>query len=226
MRLVKDIGKTPLVVKDSPGFLVNRILIPYLLEAARLVESGTSVRRIDEAMLDFGMPMGPLRLLDEIGLDVAVHVGETMATAFPERFALPALLTTWVGQGRLGKKSGHGFYHHAKGRASAPGEGGGETAALAERLSLLLVNEAARCLEETIVGSAGELDLGMVLGTGFAPFRGGPLHHADDTGLPRVVERLREWRGVAGPLYTPAPLLERLAAEGRGFFTPTEEPHP
>lgn len=220
VRLVKDIGKTPLLVKDRPGFLINRILLPYLLEAARLVECGVAVRVIDDALLHFGMPMGPLRLLDEIGLDVASHVAETMAAAFPEVAAPPALVTKWVAEGRLGKKSGLGFYRHIKGKAIPQGHSGGDPREVAERLSLLLVNEAARCLEEGIVATAEELDLGMVLGTGFAPFRGGPLHYADDAGLTWVVERLRHWRGAAGPLYTPAPQLERLAAENGSFFPP------
>jgi 3-hydroxyacyl-CoA dehydrogenase/enoyl-CoA hydratase/3-hydroxybutyryl-CoA epimerase len=178
---VRSLGKTPVVVKDSPGFLVNRVLMPYLIEAGRLVESGVPVGMIDAAMLDFGMPMGPLRLLDEIGLDVAVHVSDTMVEAFGDRFAPPLLLADLVRAGHLGKKSGRGFYRHERGKevaetfASPPRELP-DNPTLAARLNRLMVEESKRCLDEGLVRDADTIDLAMILGTGYAPFRGGPLH--------------------------------------------------
>ncbi len=218
VRFVQDIGKVPLVVKDRPGFLINRILVPYLMEAARMAHEGMSGRVIDDAMRDFGMPMGPLRLLDEIGLDVALHVAETMAHAVPDRMRVPEFLREWVEAGRLGRKTGQGFYRYAKGRETAPDGADDDLDEVAERLSLLMTNEAARCLDEGVATTAEDIDLGMVLGTGFAPFRGGPLRHAEEMGLPLVVGRLHHWQALHGPLYAPAPALVELAASGRSFF--------
>lgn len=181
LAFVRALGKTPVVVKDSPGFLVNRILMPYLIEAGRLAESGVPVAMIDEAMLDFGMPMGPLRLLDEIGLDVAAHVADTMVGAFGERFAPPLLLADLVRAGHLGKKSGRGFYRHNRGKADpdsfakAPRDLPDKTQ-IATRLNQLMVEESKRCLAEGLVRDADAVDLAIILGTGYAPFRGGPLH--------------------------------------------------
>jgi len=181
---VQSIGKTPIVVRDSPGFLVNRILMPYLVEAAALFGRGADPVEIDEAMLDFGMPMGPLRLLDEVGLDVALHVAGTLAEAFPGRMAVPGLVAGLVEQGHLGRKTGSGFFQYGKGEKggnpAALGlrrESGVEVGGIAEGLAGLMAAEARLCLEEGIVGSADEIDLAMVLGTGYAPFRGGPMQN-------------------------------------------------
>ena len=169
------IGKTPVVVKDSPGFVVNRILMPYLLEAVRLHESGVPAHVIDEAMLEFGMPMGPLRLLDEIGLDVAAHVGRTLIDAFPDRLPKTDLLDRMVAEGKLGKKSGQGFYNHiTKQRTRSTVDVDTD---IQSQLALILSTEARRCLDEGVAASAADIDLAMVLGTGYAPFRGGPLEH-------------------------------------------------
>lgn len=180
LAFVRGLGKIPVVVKDSPGFLVNRILMPYLIEAGRLAESGVPVATIDHAMLDYGMPMGPLRLLDEIGLDVAAHVAETMTASFGDRFALPDILTRLLEQGHFGRKSGRGFYRHETGKAihetvAESQDHLPEAPAIATRLASLMTREAKRCLEEGIVRDAGTIDLAMILGTGYAPFRGGPL---------------------------------------------------
>jgi len=184
LAFVRSIGKLPVVVKDSPGFLVNRILMPYLIEAGRMVDEGIAPAKIDEAMLDFGMPMGPLRLLDEIGIDVASHVADTMSAAFGERFAIPGILTRLLEAGHLGKKSGRGFYDDKGGRNdSLPASGETQQTPsgpkIAARLVGLMVTEAERCLSEGIVRSADEVDFAMILGTGFAPFRGGPLTYAE-----------------------------------------------
>jgi 3-hydroxyacyl-CoA dehydrogenase/enoyl-CoA hydratase/3-hydroxybutyryl-CoA epimerase len=226
VHFVQAIGKLPIIVKDSPGFLVNRILMPYLLDAARLVREGGGARLIDEAMLDYGMPMGPLRLLDEVGLDVALHVARTLSQAFPLQAAVPSYLDDWVKAGRLGRKSGHGFYHYNGGRPRPAISGSylGDIDEVTRRLSLLLTNEAARCLDEEIVATAGDVDLGMVLGTGYAPFRGGPLRHADESGLALVVGQLHHLEHDHGPLFTPARGLIERAESGRVFF-PKEEDH-
>lgn len=181
---VRSLGKLPVVVRDTPGFLVNRILMPYLVEAAALFEQGADPRTIDDAMLDFGMPMGPLRLLDEVGLDIGVHVAQTLAAAFPERMGVPDLLRTLVDQGHLGRKSGSGFYQYegsrvtpnpaALGLQQRPGSTPGGIAA---RLADAMQQEARRCLDEKVAETADDIDLAMVLGTGYAPFRGGPLQY-------------------------------------------------
>lgn len=190
---VQRLGKVPVVVKDSPGFVVNRILMPYLMEAVRLHESGVPAETVDEAMLEFGMPMGPLRLLDEIGLDVAQHVARTLIAAYPDRLAGSAMLDRLVAQGRLGKKTGHGFFKHDPGgRKKSPAR---HDHALLEnvqhRLALLLANEAARCAREGLTRTPAEIDLAMVLGTGYPPFRGGPLAWLESMGPDNAAVELR-----------------------------------
>lgn len=182
---VQKLGKTPVVVKDSPGFLVNRILVPYLMEAVRLHESGIPVKDIDEAMLEFGMPMGPMRLLDEIGLDVAAHVAKTLASAFPDRFPHTDALDTMVAAGHLGKKTGQGFYRYEKGQEIVPATHSDlpRHESIQTNLALLISQEAMRCLKEGIARNADDIDLAMVLGTGYPPFRGGPITFARDTGI-------------------------------------------
>ncbi|WP_395747729.1 3-hydroxyacyl-CoA dehydrogenase NAD-binding domain-containing protein [Prosthecobacter sp.] len=182
---VQKLGKTPVVVKDSPGFLVNRILVPYLMEAVRLHEGGIPVKDIDEAMLEFGMPMGPMRLLDEIGLDVAAHVAKTLADAFPDRFPHTDALDKLVSAGHLGKKSGQGFYRYEKGHEIADTTHSDlpRHESIQTNLALLISQEAMRCLKEGIARNAYDIDLAMVLGTGYPPFRGGPITFARDTGI-------------------------------------------
>lgn len=171
----QSIGKVPVVVNDSPGFVVNRILMPYLMEAVRLLESGHRIEDIDNAMLSFGMPMGPLRLLDEIGLDVAAHVARTLQA---DASALEAM----IARGWLGKKSGVGFYLHGKPdkpnaalTSKATGAPDVHPDDLQNHLANMLGDEAAQCLKDGVALTAADIDLAMVLGTGYAPFRGGPL---------------------------------------------------
>lgn len=222
VQFVQDIGKLPIVVKDSPGFLVNRVLMPYLLEAARMVHEGASIASVDQAMLSFGMPMGPLRLLDEVGLDVALHVVKTLATAFPTMVILPEWLEQRVKAGKLGRKVGKGYYLHAKGKDPVEEDQLNirpkDVADAQRRLPLLLTNEAARCLDESIAESAADVDLGMVLGTGYAPFRGGPLRHADNVCLPKVVQQLSQLASIHGPLYEPAAGLSKRAFRDETYF--------
>ncbi len=231
IQFVQQIGKLPLLVNDSPGFLVNRILIPYLIEAGLLFESGARARDLDEAMLDFGMPMGPLRLLDEVGLDVAHHICGTLAEKFHGRFPVPSLLEKMVQAKMLGRKGGRGFYVHARGKKSptlnAETEAfrtGDSAHALTReqlqvRMVLLMINEAARCLEEKVVASADDVDFGMVMGTGFAPFRGGPLRHADAVGAAQIVVVMRHWVDTGAAWFQPCKLLEALAERGGTFHS-------
>jgi 3-hydroxyacyl-CoA dehydrogenase/enoyl-CoA hydratase/3-hydroxybutyryl-CoA epimerase len=229
LRFAQGIGKLPVLVKDSPGFLVNRILLPYMIEAAELFRTGASIEDIDEAMLDFGMPMGPLRLTDEVGVDVALHVASTLAAAFPERLHVPEILPALIQAGLLGRKVGKGFYEYPKGRDAVPNPAAialrpqtlpSEISRknLARRMSLLMVNEAARCVEEGLVEKPGDVDFAMVMGTGFAPFRGGPLRVADRSGAVKITDELSRLAESAGPQYAPCALLQQLARSGKRFY--------
>jgi 3-hydroxyacyl-CoA dehydrogenase/enoyl-CoA hydratase/3-hydroxybutyryl-CoA epimerase len=222
--VTRRMGKTPVVVRSSPGFLVNRLLMPYLEEALRLFQAGVPMEELDRALVDFGMPMGPMELLDEVGLDVAAKVAHVLSEAFPSTETKPEVLDALVGAGRLGKKSGRGFYRYTMGkRGRTPKEPDPAVYSLVrapsrsvvqagreawiERLLLAMVNEAARCLDERVVGSAEEVDLAMILGTGFPPFRGGLMRYADVVGLSRVIDRLSALAAAEGPRFEPARLL-------------------
>ena len=230
--LTRRLGKTPVVVNDGPGFLVNRILAPYLNEAAWLLAEGGSIEQIDRTLKRFGMPMGPLRLLDEVGLDVARHAGAVMNDAFGERLALPPTMSALAKTELLGRKGGRGFYTYENGRekevngeiytslgATLPAERKElPEQDILDRALLAMVNEAARVLEDGIVQSAGDVDLGMITGTGFPPFRGGLLRWADAIGMQQVLRRLEELHAQHGARFEPAPLIRERAAAGRGFY--------
>jgi 3-hydroxyacyl-CoA dehydrogenase/enoyl-CoA hydratase/3-hydroxybutyryl-CoA epimerase len=228
VRFIQKIGKMPVLVRDSPGFLVNRILLPYLVEAAELFARGADIAQIDAAMLDFGMPMGPLRLIDEVGLDVAEDVAMTLAAGFPGHMHVPATLGKMLSAGLLGRKSGRGYYIHEKGKtipnptaakfrdAGAPAPL--DRATMQRRMVLLMVNEAARCIEEKVVAEPADADFGMIMGAGFAPFRGGPLRYADSLGAPAVTAALREEAERSGPYFAPCQLLEEMTQSNRRFY--------
>lgn len=228
VRFVQQIGKLPVVVSDSPGFLVNRILMPYLMEAATLFIAGASIENIDGAMLEFGMPMGPLRLVDEVGIDVAHHVAETLTLHFADRMNTPPILKSMLAAGLLGRKREHGFYRHEL-KTPQPNEavrmfqqpvwaGRLSREELQRRMVLLMVNEAARCLEEEVVTAPEDVDFAMVMGTGFAPFRGGPLRFADAYGLGRIVHDLQHEADMGDPYFTPCSLLLRKAQRQETFY--------
>ncbi len=230
VKFVQRIGKLPVVVKDSPGFLVNRILMPYLIEAGSLFERGASLEHLDEAMLDFGMPMGPMRLLDEVGLDVALHVAQTLAASFGERLQVPAILRQMVEAGQLGRKSGSGFYLYGSSKKQESNSrvmnyvqsqtaSGLTPKELQERMYFLMVNEAARCLEEQIVSNPEDIDFAMIMGTGFAPFRGGPLRYADSLGIERIVGAMEVLVDCGATQFTPCPLLQRMARDKTKFYS-------
>jgi len=230
--LALELGKVPVVVKDGPGFLVNRILAPYLNEAGHLLAEGASVKAVDAAATAFGLPMGPLRLVDEVGIDVARHAGEVLHDAFGERM-IPSQPLVAIGEtGRLGRKGGKGFYRYDNGDdkgvdpdiyevlgSAVPARRNDvDESEIRARLVLVMINEAARVLEEGIARSAADVDLAMIMGTGFPPFRGGLLKFADEIHPRTLVERLEGYEAALGPRFATAPLLRRLAREDRGFY--------
>jgi 3-hydroxyacyl-CoA dehydrogenase / enoyl-CoA hydratase / 3-hydroxybutyryl-CoA epimerase len=231
--LAKRLGKTPIPVRDSPGFLVNRLLFAYVGEAIAMYEEGNSAAEIDAAMTGFGWAMGPFRMLDEVGLDVALAVARILAKAFPTTAGSPRLIEAMVAAGRLGKKSGGGFYGRdrkedatvrslvASSRESTTKVARDE---IVERLTLPLLNESARALEEGVVDTPARVDLAMVLGAGFPPFRGGPTALADDWGIAAVVEKLRARAERIGPRFHPAALLVRMAGLRETFHGKTAPP--
>ncbi|NKB89270.1 MAG: fatty acid oxidation complex subunit alpha FadJ [Acidobacteria bacterium] len=217
-RFVTELGKVPVVVGDAPGFFVNRVLVPYVNEAVVLLEQGNSVTAIDEALESFGMPMGPLRLLDEIGLDVATKVTALIAPTYDAGLPATSTAASLVAEGRLGRKSGQGFYSH---------DGGGNAAPVAElpapdsdrdplapvdivdRCVLAMLNAAAGALGAGIVASAPQADLALVLGTGFAPFRGGIFRYAESRGVEAVRDRMAELSEREGSRFQPVAALDR-----------------
>lgn len=200
----RHVDKLPLAVRSSPGFLVNRVLMPYLLEALALLEEGVAAERVDRAALDFGMPMGPVELADTVGLDICLAVAEKMASALHN--PVPSGLRERVAAGRLGRKTGRGFYTWSGGtpqRLRGTPRGSPVDAELCDRLVLRLVNESVACLREGLVADADLLDAGIVFGTGFAPFRGGPLHYARNRGSSETRRRLDELEARFGGQFHP-----------------------
>ena len=210
---VKAIGKFPLECRSSPGFVVNRILAPYMAEAMILAEAGIALTAIDDAAVGFGMPMGPIELIDTVGLDVAKHVSGVLSAAF-DRDA-PGILDSMIERGDLGRKSGQGFYRWEDGKAVKPDPADGDKVAdLADRLILPLVNEAVAVLAEGVVKDADLLDAGVIFGTGFAPFRGGPLQYARSRGADEIVATLarlaEEHDASGGHRFLPHPGWDEL----------------
>jgi 3-hydroxyacyl-CoA dehydrogenase/enoyl-CoA hydratase/3-hydroxybutyryl-CoA epimerase len=232
--LATKVGKTPVVVGDGPGFIVNRVLMPYLSEAMRMVAEGYRVEAIDRAIVEWGMPMGPLALIDTIGMDVIVGIFRAMEPQLGDRVALPRSSDGILEHGWLGRKTGRGFYTYpAKGERSAkpvvsdelielivgrampsPGAADDSPAAVQARLLLPMVNEAARLLAEGVADSADAIDLATLLGMGFPQFRGGLASYADSVGAPELVRQLDRLALRHGPRFDPAPLLRELAGSG------------
>ncbi len=207
---VKGIGKLPLECTSSPGFVVNRVLAPYMAEAMHLAESGVALADIDRAAEDFGMPMGPVELVDSVGLDVALHVSRVLGEAMDR--PVPKTLATMVDAGHLGRKSGQGFYRWENGKARKPDPTGKTAPAdIGDRLMLAMVNEAVACLTERVVADADLLDAGIIFGTGFPPFRGGPLKYARDRGVADVLDRLKALAAEHGERFQPHPGWEAIS---------------
>jgi 3-hydroxyacyl-CoA dehydrogenase/enoyl-CoA hydratase/3-hydroxybutyryl-CoA epimerase len=181
---VSQIGKLPLPVKSSPGFLVNRVLMPYLMECVQLLEEGYSGETIDEAALAFGMFMGPVELADTVGMDVCLAVAENLTGHFGG--TVPQKLRDMVQAGKLGRKTGEGFYKYKNGKPVKKRPDTPVDKTIADRLILRMVNESAACLREGVVADADLLDAGMIFATGFAPFRGGPMNYANDFGKDKL----------------------------------------
>jgi len=210
--IVTKINKFPVIVENVPGFLVNRVLSPYMAEASQLLSEGYSIEDIDKAAVNFGMPMGPVRLLDEVGLDVAKKVQSEMFKAYGKRMKAPYYLAKMIEDNRLGKKSGLGFYKYEGKKSEVDnsiynllGLGSerksGDRKYLGERLILPMINEAIMCLDESVAGipgedAAGQVDLATVMGTGFAPFRGGAIQYSESIGAKNLLSRFREHKGV------------------------------
>jgi 3-hydroxyacyl-CoA dehydrogenase/enoyl-CoA hydratase/3-hydroxybutyryl-CoA epimerase/enoyl-CoA isomerase len=228
--LAKRIGKSPIVVRDCPGFLVNRILFPYINESLTLLEEGADPRAVDKAATAFGMPMGPITLNDLVGLDTALYAGKVVNAAFADRAKDSRILEELVKAGRLGQKSGAGFYNYAKGSRGA--DDSALTAVLegcrtgrraigqeeiTDRLFLPMLVEASLVLTEGIVRDPADVDMGLILGIGFPAFRGGLLRWADTIGLDKIVEILAKYEHL-GPRFRPTEQMRRLATEKKGFF--------
>ena len=192
LSLVRTIDRLPLPVRSSPGFLVNRVLMPYLLEAIDLLDEGVPAAAIDRAAVAFGMPMGPIALADAVGLDICLSVAEKLGRRLSAPEQTPPGLRTMVEQGRLGQKTGRGFYQYRGGKPRIPRLGFGYQPPpdLAERMIFRLLNESVACLREGVVADADLLDAGVIFGTGFAPFRGGPMHYIGDGGWAQMLHQL------------------------------------
>ncbi|MEN8803253.1 MAG: 3-hydroxyacyl-CoA dehydrogenase NAD-binding domain-containing protein [Thiogranum sp.] len=207
----RAIDRLPLPVSSTPGFLVNRILMPYLLEAVELENEGVPAAEIDRQALEFGMPMGPIELADTVGLDICLHVAEILGQHLGT--AVPARLRNLVDQGRLGRKSGEGFYQYKKGKAvkSRKSRGQHPNPDISDRMILRMLNEVVICLHDQVVDTADHLDAGMVYGTGFAPFRGGPLRYIETVGADTLLQRLQDLEQRLGSRFKPAPGWETVS---------------
>ena len=229
--------KIPVVVNNCAGFLVNRVLFPYFFGLMELLREGVSFKQVDKAMEGFGWPMGPCYLLDVIGLDTSYHAGSVMSESYPERMSSPepSLLKVFLDAGRMGQKNGKGFYQYEmdkKGRPKKKADpeteillkefSGGASkevtdTEIIERMMIPLITESARCLEEGIVATPMEVDLGVIYGLGFPPFHGGVLKYADTVGLSAVCEKISEYSSFGG-CYTVPAILQKYASEGRNFY--------
>jgi 3-hydroxyacyl-CoA dehydrogenase/enoyl-CoA hydratase/3-hydroxybutyryl-CoA epimerase len=233
--LATKLGKFPIVVEDVPGFLVNRVLTPYLNEAGALLLEGYDMREIDKAALKFGMPMGPIRLLDEVGLDVAKHVAKVMHEGYGERMASPGLVDKLVEKKMLGRKSGCGFYEYVEKTENPNPEISSlleiknkrevaDKKLITDRLILSLVNEGIRCLDEGVAGvpgkeSANQIDLGTVMGIGFPPFRGGLISYAESLGAKTILQKLTHLQKEYGERFTPHEGIAKRAEANGSFYS-------
>jgi 3-hydroxyacyl-CoA dehydrogenase/enoyl-CoA hydratase/3-hydroxybutyryl-CoA epimerase len=240
----KKQGKTPIVVKDKAGFYVNRILAPYMNEAAILLLSGEPIDKIDKALVKFGFPVGPMQLLDEVGIDVGAKIGPILQADLGERFAAPAAFDKLLADGRLGKKVKKGFYQYQKqtpvqkltntfkgikagqkqvdesiyGLLNIQPAGSLSATEISKRCTYMMLNEAARCVDEGIVRNARDGDIGAIFGIGFPPFLGGPLRYIDKVGAKSVVAQLSQWAEQHGERYAPCQALVTMAENDQVYY--------
>ncbi|MEC7501649.1 MAG: 3-hydroxyacyl-CoA dehydrogenase NAD-binding domain-containing protein [Planctomycetota bacterium] len=227
----KKIKKSPILVRSGPGFLVNRLLLPYMSEAVELLLEGVEPRTVDRVATQFGMPMGPIELYDVVGLDVAAYAGKTMFAAFPDRVLQSPLVEDLVEAGRLGQKTEHGFYSYRNKKRRAESDTTLipfidkhkkearqlNAEEIQDRLLLPMLLEATRVLDENIVENPRDVDLGLILGIGFPPFRGGLLFWADTLGTAEILKKLDSYRQL-GSRYEPTDRLIKLAEAGKAFY--------
>jgi 3-hydroxyacyl-CoA dehydrogenase/enoyl-CoA hydratase/3-hydroxybutyryl-CoA epimerase/enoyl-CoA isomerase len=229
-------GKTPIVVKDCNGFLVNRILFPYFIAFNKLIADGADFNKVDKAMEKFGWPMGPAYLLDVVGLDTGRHCLDIVADAYPDRMKDDgeSIVHVMFDSNRYGQKNGLGFYKYEKDKKGRPKKiADGDVPALIskvasgskdfseeeiiERMMLPMIFEAARCLEDEIVGTPQEVDMGLLLGLGFPPFRAGALKYADRVGLNKIIEQAKKYESV-GAIYNVPNIIVEKAKENKTFY--------
>ncbi len=226
--LAKKQGKTPIVVKDKAGFYVNRILAPYMNEAAHILLANEPIEQLDNALLDFGFPVGPITLLDEVGVDIGAKIMPILVNELGERFKGPDVFETLLNDGRKGRKSGKGFYTY-KGKKkevdksvykllNLTPESKLSDNDIALRCVLPMLNEAVRCLDDGIIRSPRDGDIGAIFGIGFPPFLGGPFRYMDQFGLKELVEKMNEFASKYGDRYAPCDGLLTRAGEGRNFY--------
>lgn len=224
--LSKRMGKTPIKVGDCAGFIVNRILLPYMNEAVLMLEEGVDLQRIDKLIYKFGMPMGPFTLADEVGIDVCYKVAKILHDAYGDRVVVSELLRViYEDKKLLGKKAGKGFFVHGGKEKTVNPELGLPTESISisdqdivDRCILLMVNEAAMALEEGMIERAEYLDMAMIMGTGFPAFRGGLLRYADSVGIAEVVKRMKALEKIHGNRFKPAKLLVSMAGKDQKFY--------
>jgi len=224
-------GKTVIVVNDGPGFYTTRILAPFMNEALLLLEEGVSIEQLDRAMKQFGFPVGPAALFDEVGIDVGAHVAEVLGDTFEKRGAKTSKKAAeLVEAGYKGRKNEHGFYKYADGKKKIVNQeiysffGGAsrkemDNSDIQQRLTLMMVNEAIYCLQENILLSPADGDLGAILGLGFPPFTGGPFNYADSEGAKKLVEKMNQFTEKFGNRFKPANLLVEKAESGSAFHS-------
>jgi 3-hydroxyacyl-CoA dehydrogenase/enoyl-CoA hydratase/3-hydroxybutyryl-CoA epimerase len=230
VEFAKKQGKTPVVVKDGAGFYVNRILAPYMNEAANLILDGEPIEHIDKSLVKFGFPVGPVKLLDEVGIDVGTKIIPFLVEAFGERFTAPSAFDKVLSDGRKGKKNKKGFYDY---EGKKPGKEVDESIyellglspssklsekEVAERCVLMMLNEAARCLDEGVIRNARDGDIGAIFGIGFPPFLGGPFRYMDTLGIKHVVARLNHYSTAVGDKFAPANVLVKMAESEKSFY--------
>lgn len=225
----QTMGKQIIVVNDSPGFYTTRALAFFLAEAALMLAEGANIENIDAALTGFGFPVGPITLMDEVGIDVGAHVLDTMKKAFGDRVEMPPGLDQIQESGRLGRKNGKGFYQYQNGQKGAPDtsvysilENRGHRSLsedeIVDRCALVFINESVRCLEEGVLRSAHDGDIGAVFGLGFPPFWGGPFKYVDHIGAKIIVDRLTALKDKCGKRFEPCETLKAFAEENKKFF--------